>query len=332
MKKHLLFLFFISVSLLSTFANDTIPAKIYFYRENNFQGSAVSYKIYSQDSLIVKLKNNSFFTYSIPAGNYTFSVLNGGAPLQLNVENGKIYYINTFLRTGFWEGSIEMNLVDSISAYPKIHNGILRELNSNIVFNRPPRRFGLILGGGGGFDDAFSGIETDKNKKVYIGFGGGFGIGAQYGIEMSKHFDLAFELAYRANSLSPHLDNGDMTFSRLNMSFTPSYIMPIDGGETMRMKFGAGLDYNVLNTLNIDCSDISGGFNDTWKYDNALGLHLATSFEMSFDNWILYYGLKVNSVKYKFKSGNKYFPFSDNDLEHPNGAGLDLMIGLLYAF
>ena len=252
--------------------------------------------------------------------------------MHLKVEKGKTYYLRFDLKMGFWNTTAELTLVDSISAFPKIHNGKMQELPpSNRTFKITKNRLGMNLNMGAGFQNT-SLITATNGIKSTISFGGGSALGLKYGHEFSKHFDLAFDLNYQENELTPRLSNAKITFGRGIISITPSYILPIMDGETMRMKFGAGLDRYFGSVLSIDMSKIPGGFKDKWNYNSSLGYHLSAIYEMNLNQfWSLDCGLKYYSVSYKFMEGLNAFP-TDSKLITPKGSGIDLLLGIYYHF
>jgi len=196
---------------------------------------------------------------------------------------------------------------------------------------RPKNRFGLNVAMGFGFDN-FPMIITTDDEESKISFGGGYSVGAKYGREFNKYFDLAFDLNYQFSDLRPPLKNADVTFKRGVLSVTPSYIIPISGGDAMRIKLGGGPDYYWSNSLSIEASEVPDGFNDDWDYKNSWGFHLSAVYEYNFtEKWSFNYGLKWYNVKYEFESGGDYAP-DVKDLSNPDGSGIDLLFGMYYHF
>ena len=340
MKKGILLLGLFLAFMQSVYGDDSIvsvnnstTSKVVVYRESNFLGSAISYKIFSGDSLLVKLKNNSYFIYSCSPGVYDIHINKlSNMKVHLKVEPGKTYYLRFDLRIGFWSSVPELSLIDSISAYPAIHNGSMRLLDKqNTPLVRPKNRFGMNLNLGGGFDNS-TWATTSDGKEATTSFGGGFALGLKYGHEFSQHFDLAFDLNYQSSLLIPSLSNGNVTFNRGILSVTPSYIVPIDGGDAMRLKFGAGIDSYFGSNLSIELSKMSGGFDDNWTYKNSFGYHLSAIFEQNIsDKWSLNYGLKWYTVSYTFDKGGISYP-TDSKIKSPNGSGIDFLFGVYYHF
>lgn len=328
--KKILFLLFLAF-IQTAYSDDSITSKIVIYRDNNFQGAAVAYKTFVNDSVVVKLRNNSFYSYNCRPGLYVIQIANfDETRLHLNVEEGKIYYCRFGLRSGFWTSYPELILVDSVSAYPAIISGKMHELDGTPII-RPKHRIGIEMFMGGGFDNIPM-ITTVNNNDSKISFGGGFGFGLKYGYEINKHIDLALGFKYQVSDLIPYLNNATITVERSVLSFTPSYIVPISGGDAMRIKFGVGLDKYFSSVLSADTRNLSNGFLLDWKYKSDLGYHLSAIFELNAsDNWSLNYGLNWYKSSFKFNSGGISYP-TDSRLINPNGSGLDLILGIFYHF
>lgn len=78
----------------------TEQGKTYFIRSLNYVGSAVPFKLYVDDVLVCKLKNNKFSIHSLTPGKHIFSVQNTGlsnhkksTPLKVNIEANKPTYL-----------------------------------------------------------------------------------------------------------------------------------------------------------------------------------------------------------------------------------------------
>jgi hypothetical protein len=317
----------------SGFGLETNMSKIIIYREHNHTGSAISYKVNANDSLIGRIRNNSWFSWECPPGEYTFDI-NGmvTTKINFNARENQTYYLRMGIKTGTWSNTIELILVDSLSAVPNISRGKMRNLQpSDEPLKRPKNRIGVQFGVGTGFEKTPIYI-TEDDRESKFSFGGGFGIGLMYGIELNKHFDLAMDMAYQSSGLSPALNNASWDFGRGIVTITPSVIIPIDDGYSMRVKIGAGLNYIWGTKLSIEGSKIPEGFNDTWDYSNSIGYHLKTAFELNFtESWSLLYGLKLYGAKFEFIEGGSRFPLI-NSLKNPSGTGLDLQVGLYYHF
>jgi hypothetical protein len=334
MKKTVWLFIVIHFFFQSLSANDSITGKVVFYREYNYQGSAVSYKIFLDDNLIVRLRNNSFYEYYCLPGEYMVSLNNSpSGKLRINVSPGKSYYVRLSMRMGPWTSIPEVLLVDSLSAYPAIYSGKMRQLTGDdLPFERPKNRIGLATAGGVGFKNITM-FTTEDGKPSKLSFGGGYSIGLTYGREYGKNLDIAAQVSYHFSVLRPYLNNAEVTFSRGVASLTPSWIIPIDGGEYMRVKLGGGPGYYFNGTLVVKGSKVDGGFNDTWKYSNSFGYHLKSTFELNVSDKVSFnYGLIYYSTAYKYLNSEGMHSPDIPDLEEPDGSGIDLLLNICYHF
>lgn len=334
MKRRLsFFILFIGIAL-SSFADDFIPAKIVIYRENVYQGSAISYKVYLNDAFLVKLKNNSYFEYECFPGDYRMYASNlAGSGISLKVEEGKTYYVRFGINVGFWQSTADVILVDSTSALSAIYGRNLKSLNENgEPVERPKNRIGFLFPFGGGFEshDLFT---LENGDEASLSFGGGIGIGLTYGHEFNRYFDLSFDAVYKSSFLSPSIKNGDATFSRFYLSATPAVIIPVDGGDRMRFKIGAGPDLYLGNKFELEGRE-AGGFDDIFTYESAFGFHLSVVFELNVsDNCTFSYGLKWYDVSYDYEKCKNGYYFTDYEsIYSPSGSGIDFLLGINFHF
>ncbi|NVN93735.1 MAG: DUF2846 domain-containing protein [Bacteroidetes bacterium] len=334
MKKIFIILFLFLGCAHYSFSNDTLTSKIIIFRENSYYGSLINYKIYANDSLIVRLMNNSYFQYNCLPGKYSISVNNDtNNRIVINTEAAKTYYIRLGINTGFWSNSPEILMVDNAMASSRIKKSTMKEISENkISFSRPQHRIGLNFNIGGGFTKIIMFAMANGDESC-ISFGGGYGIGLKYGYEVNKLLDIAIDANYQYSMLIPYLDNASSSFQRYYISITPSLIIPFKKGETMRFKIGGGYSYYWSPILQIKSSKISEGWDDTWKYENVSGFHACLNFEMNMSKKILMnYGFKYYNVTYKFKSSDIKYPGSGNALYSPNGSGIDFVLGVSYLF
>lgn len=310
-------------------------SKIIIYRETNFAGSAISYKVFINKEMVVKLRNGSYYEYICAPGEYlVYLKENPARVVRIYAEEGKTNYIRFGLVMSFWRAVPELILVDESFASTTIANRGLRKIDeNNLPFIRPANRIGLNMNFGTGIQH-LPVITTSTGDNSNISFGGGLALGLKYGRELGKRFDLAGEFNYQMSMLTPALKNADITFSRWNIYVTPSLIIPIDGGDAMRFKAGAGVNYNWASKLEIECSEIQNGFNETWKYTDALGYHVGFTFELNYsEKWSTNLGLRYCNVNYEFVSGINHQPNDLHpDMERPSGAAVDFLFGLYYHF
>jgi hypothetical protein len=333
MKKPTLSILIFLLSFSQIFGNQNPGSRIVFYREHNHVGSAISYKIMANDSLVVRLRNNSYIEWDVTPGEYIFMVQ--GQPnsaVKLKVDEDNTYYVRLGIRTGMWSNIPELLVINGASAMPVIESGRLTNLdNPGELAGRPKNRIGVQFPMGFGFK-SIPMFTMENDKESSISFGGGFGIALKYGVELGKHFDLAFDLGYQSSGLTPALNNATVSFGRGVLAVTPSLIAPIQDGYAMRLKIGAGLAYMFGTSMSIDGSKVQGGFKDDWDYTNALGYHFSTLLEMNTSEyWSFLFGVKVYGSRYDFLEGSRNYPI-DPGLKNGIGSGLDLLMGIFYHF
>lgn len=328
MKKILTFVLLLSCFTSFAQTNDS-SATIIFFRRAASSGSAASIKIKDSVGTNIRLYNRSYYVHTCKPGRYKFTVNKKQASTIMTVEAGKTYYCMASIYAGFWSMSYDLEEVDSSKANYAFSRG--KFLNMSEPLTRPANRVAVGVDAGFGLSTQAV-MQTTEGDDVNFSYGGGFGFGLSAGREVSKHFDI--ELGYRFMScgLSPSIDNGSIEFKRHVISFTPSWIIPIDGGYTQRLKLGGGLDVYLGNELDINTAKIPKGFNDTWKYNDAFGFHLRALYEINpSPHWSIFYGLKYYGVNYNFGSGGAYFPI-DPFFEKPNGSGINILFGFGYHF
>ena len=88
-KKFVSLFVFLCAFIQGIYSNDSISSKIVFYREANLLAATRLYKIYVNDSLIVRLRNSSYYEYSCAPGDYLIEIKSYGSKINLHVEEGK---------------------------------------------------------------------------------------------------------------------------------------------------------------------------------------------------------------------------------------------------
>lgn len=316
------------IQISEVYDNNLGDSKIIIYRPQNAQGFAIPFRVIVNDTLKIKIRNNTYYEFSCRPGEYNFRFDKyPQSKLNLRVEENKIYYLRISLFVGFWSGFPELLLVDSISAKPIINGGKIQKLKSkNEILIRPKNRIGASLITGGGFD-GWTAFTATNGTKAKISFGSGFGYEFTYGREFNKWLDISLGYNYKKSSLSPKVDKADITFERNTISITPAIIIPIYDGDYMRFKLGGGMDFTWPSLLVINTSQYQNGINDRWTYDQSYGFHLGLIYEMNFTKYFsLQYGIRLNKISYQFIKGNLYYPI-DEELIHPNGSGIETHIG-----
>lgn len=317
------------LQFLNMFGQDISKSKIIIYRPHIFQGYLIPFKVKVNDSLIVKIRDNSYYEFICKPGDYNFTFVKyKNSKLHLLIENGKTYYLRLGINIGFWSSSPELLLVDSISAYPMITNPKIQKLKSNYeILIRPKNRIGANVISGSGFG-GYAMFENAKGTKSVISFGSGFGYEFEYGRELNKWVDISFEYKHQKSFLSPSVDSADVSFERKAISITPSLIIPINDGDYMRVKLGLGFDYVWPSLLVLNTVNYPNGIYDNWTYKETYGMHIVFIYEVNFTKYLSFqYGIRWNNLSYQFTKGNNYYPIND-ELIHPDGSGLDFIFGL----
>lgn len=89
-------------------------ALLYIYRPKNFNGSAIGYDIYLDDSLLCRAVNNSKYEIKVyQTGKHKlWAKTEAKAIVPVNLVPGKKYYVKCTIQTGLWVGQPSMNLID----------------------------------------------------------------------------------------------------------------------------------------------------------------------------------------------------------------------------
>jgi hypothetical protein len=125
MSKFLIFLFLISCAGLKTLSYKESPtlakadsqkSVVYFLREKNLGG--VNYFIFDKDKALGVLSSSSYFYITLEAGKHHFSYSDswskGLSPIEMNLEKGKVYYLQMDQYLG---GSYSTSTVNNIPIY-----------------------------------------------------------------------------------------------------------------------------------------------------------------------------------------------------------------------
>jgi hypothetical protein len=312
-------------------ADQPQPALVYFFRLPNYVGSAAKITIKSNDQPVVRLKNASFFKFEVQPGDYIFTPgMGSSSRVKLSVEAGKEYYIKCYYNMGFWSGIPILELVDPVSGKSTIEGNSLREQPYEPISTRPrTSRAGLIFISGFGFEDIPWFTDTDGND-INLSTGGGFG--GEYGRMFSKHFDLSFNCFYQGSSLIPYTKNVSATFRRMAINITPSYVIPIKGGEILRLKLGVGAGIYCFGTMKVDATYVNGG-KYNFKYNSAPGVHGLILLESNFmERGSVSFGMKYSNIRYHYDTSNSLLILTDHKVASPDGSGFDIFMGYSFLF
>ena len=101
--------------------------KIYFLRSTGFAGSAQAFKTFIDEQFVCKLNNKRYSIHEVPVGKHKCSVQFGGKEskegaekFEVQVEAGKITYVELVFETGFWINNIYCEEITENSAKQKI--------------------------------------------------------------------------------------------------------------------------------------------------------------------------------------------------------------------
>lgn len=311
--------------------NDVLGTVV-FYRPYYALGSALKLKIMANDEPVIGLANGSVYTFQTEVGDYTFLCsTRWTSELKLTIEPRTTYYVRCTIGNDE-SGEPRMELVDAAIAKSEIEEWELRvQEYKPMRLSRPKSRVGAIAGGGFGFETIALFIDED-NEEVTLSTGGGVAIGARYGYEISKYFDVSCDFFYQRSTLSSRLENADASFDRVVITLTPALIIPLINGDFYRVKVGAGVGYYSVGDMYIDATNV-GGEEITLNYDASIGTHVSLMFENNatdrFSNVI---GLRYYNVNYTYNSQGSTHEMTDREFNTPNGSGLDFIVGFFFHF
>ena len=310
-----------------------VPATIYFFRLPNYVGSAARMTIISNNQPIVRLRNAAYFKYEAKPGDYTFSLTSGSSSkVRLSIESGKEYYIKCYYNMGFWSGIGMLELMDAVTGEAIIGgNDLFLQPVEEITIKDRKSRAGLLMSGGVGFE-TFPLFIDEGGDEVTLSTGGGFGIGGEYGHQISRNFDLSLNCFFQSSSLSEKLKNASGSFNRIGFTLTPAIVIPIKGSDILRFRIGAGPGFYALGTMKIDGSKIDGT-KYTFKYKSAIGIHAIVLFESNFmERGAMNLGIRYTNLHYQFTSSGSSNDVTDPQLLKPDGSGIDFILGYSLLF
>ena len=309
------------------------PATVYFFRLPNYAGSAAKMTIMSNGQPIARLRNAAYFKYVTEPGEYIFSLGYGSASnVRLSIESGKEYYIKCYFNMGFWSGIPILELMDTVSGKATLEGNQLSEQPVVPVLIKDRKsRLGVLMSGGFGFESTPWFVDENGND-VKLSPGGGFGIGAEYGHQFGRNFDLSFNCFFQGSSLSRPLKNASGSFNRLGITITPAIVIPVKGGDNLRFRIGAGPGLYSLGTMKIDASEVTGD-KFTFKYNSAPGIHGLILFESNFmERGVMNLGIRYSNIRYKFNPDRSSINVTEPKLLKPDGSGIDFILAYYFLF
>jgi hypothetical protein len=130
MKKILFYFLLLSVSN-SMFAQsasnsaDSImqTGRVYFMRSTGFNGSAVAFTVFIDDTIVCRLNNKRYSIHEVKPGTHIFSAQFAGKKskekaerIEISIEAGKIYYIQLIFQGGAFANNLYCQEVTENSA------------------------------------------------------------------------------------------------------------------------------------------------------------------------------------------------------------------------
>ena len=102
-EQFLLILAFVTL-LHSAIAADNTNGRIVVYFATKVNIVAKPYEIMANDSLVARIRNNSFAEYTCKPGSYNIRITNAPtANTSINVVAGKSYFVQIMTMPGFWK-------------------------------------------------------------------------------------------------------------------------------------------------------------------------------------------------------------------------------------
>ncbi len=309
---------------------DNQKSKIYIYRapSSMIHKSGFAMKIYHNKKFINRLKNNSYFLYETEMGVQEFicTINNQKYSIKIDAEGGKSYYIRCSLepKTNIFE------LKDTIDAYYYIYETDMQNLDDSIKFKENRfTKIGLIVGLGKGIS-SFNARSDRDDEKLMISMGDGLSLGLLMEKEFKKTSICGY-IGYKYNLLA--LDTTiKVSFSHLYFYGTYNYYLIQD--KYIKFKIGFGGDLYLESIYRISYTNelnVKENYKIVYRTDG--GLHFSTFAEIPINRKsLIIAGLKINYVRYHFKSGSSNAHFVNNDSKNPFGSGIDYQIGYLFRF
>lgn len=313
--------------------NQNIAGTIWFYRLPNYAGSAAGMTILIDGLPLIKLKNGAMYSHEIsPGEHYISSRMGEVSTIKLIVEPGKTYYAKCFINQGMWSAIPIIELVEQIAGKAIIEGGTLSlQEFQPISTEKPKSRIGGIFGGGFGFEKILMGYTTE-NDELNLSTGGGVALGAEYGYQAGKFFDISVSAIYNSSMLTPPVDNADAFFRRLSLMATPAVIIPVKNKDYLTFRLGAGPSLHALGTMKIK-GDEAGWETLLFKYKPAFGFHASLIFEAaSTDNGSFTMGVRPYFIYYSYTAEGSTGVSTEPKINNPKGSGLDFIFGYFYRF
>ncbi|HET9679211.1 MAG TPA: hypothetical protein VFP95_01470 [Gammaproteobacteria bacterium] len=96
---------------------------VFFYRKDEFAGSAVNFRVYHGKKVIGALGSGTFFYYYCKPGEQVFwSETEVKDSVYLDILPGKVYYVNGETDMGFWAARPDLTVIPAIQGKSEIHD------------------------------------------------------------------------------------------------------------------------------------------------------------------------------------------------------------------
>ena len=311
----------------------TDQATIVLFRENFYMGKSFSYPIQVNGQNIVKIKNGTYYFYNVAPGTYEISAKTEiESHVSVSLNAGDSCFVRCSVLPGFWIGRPELIVVEKSYGANRLKDPIMVNI-SDVIYKdyRSNLVFGVLIGGGGGFEK-FDAFTTTGGDNVTLSTGGGFLIGGLCTFPINKNFEVSMDLSYSMSTLSQNLKNAYGDFTRGVSKVTFWGVLPLKG-DYLKLRLGGGFGGYFAGKMVLDGTDLDGHKYE-FKYKPAVGFNGSTEVLYVFDKYNVSFGLLFNSVHYKIKSltmNGATIPvstISDDKLTKPNGGGFFISMGV----
>ena len=306
-------------------------ARICFFREANNIGAAQKMNVFVNGSYVVGLKNKSSYYYELVAGEQDLSVRSiEEATLVLKAEAGRTYFLRLSTAPGAtWSSPPVIERVDSVEACAAIEKMSLKSQSVEPVEYHRTSWCSIGLSEGAGLEDHVF-VTTKAQEEITLSAGGGIGLNANCGYQISRRFYILGGLSYYMSPLSAETNEADARFQRLVINMAPGFIIPLGTRERLRFRIGGGVGF--YSQVKMLASTASISYYEV-IYDTSWGLNASLNFDIRLSSRSgLSAGLKCESVKYRYnkdKTTQYSFP---TEFKNPDGSSIYMDFSYLFFF
>lgn len=83
---------------------EKVTSRIVFYRPKRYMGSGLTPSIYVNGEQVARLDNGRYFVVSLPPGTYKIESSMKHDPLELELKEGKVQFLEMVILVGNWRG------------------------------------------------------------------------------------------------------------------------------------------------------------------------------------------------------------------------------------